>query len=75
MRPRFESELERILQSPAFEKAKRSQRLIAYLVEAALSDPPAAVKEYTLAVEVFDRPRELRPECGCDCPRRGGTAA
>ncbi len=52
---------ERILASRIFEKARRSQRLLRYLVDAALADPPRAVKEYTLAVDVFDRDASYDP--------------
>lgn len=48
-------QLQRILQSRTFRKAQRSRRLLRYLTEAALCDPPLLVKEYTLALEVFDR--------------------
>ena len=50
------SELQRILRSSAFQKAKRSQRFLSYLVEAAITDPPVAVNEYAVALDVFDRP-------------------
>jgi TolB-like protein/Flp pilus assembly protein TadD len=49
------SELQRILRSRAFEKASRSQSLLSYLVESAIAHPPVAVKEYTLAIDVFGR--------------------
>ena len=48
-------QLDRILRSRVFEKAQRSQRLLRYLVEATLREPPLVVKEYTLAIDVFDR--------------------
>ena len=47
--------LERVLASRVFERAQRSQRFLRYLVEAAAAEPPIAVKEYTIAVDVFDR--------------------
>ena len=50
-----EQQLERVLQSRIFERAQRSQRFLRYLVDAALSEPPVSVKEYTVAVDVFDR--------------------
>ncbi len=50
-----ELQLERVLQSRIFERAQRSQRFLRYLVDAALSEPPVSVKEYTVAVDVFDR--------------------
>jgi TolB-like protein len=54
-------ELERILGSSTFSKAQRSQRFLRYLVEAALSANPTAVKEYTVAIDVFDRGVEYDP--------------
>jgi TolB-like protein/Tfp pilus assembly protein PilF len=54
-------ELSCVLQSPVFEKAQRSQRFLRYLVEAALADPPVAVKEYTVAIDVFDRGTHYDP--------------
>ena len=53
--------LERVLASPVFERAQRSQRFLRYLVEAALAEPPIAVKEYTVAVDVFDRGTDYDP--------------
>lgn len=52
---------ERITASEVFAKAKRSQRLLRYLVDAAVAEPPRAVKEYTLATEVFDRDASYDP--------------
>ena len=52
---------ERIVTSPVFAKAKRSQRLLRYLVDAALADPPQVAKEYTIATEVFDRDANYDP--------------
>ena len=49
------SELQRILQSHAFERAGRSQSLLQYLVESSIANPPVAVKEYTIAIDVFGR--------------------
>ena len=52
---------ERIVSSRIFAKAKRSQRLLRYLVDAALADPPQMAKEYTIATEVFDRDASYDP--------------
>ncbi len=52
---------ERVLTSRVFAKAKRSQRLLRYLVDAALTDPTQAVKEYTIATEIFDRDASYDP--------------
>ncbi len=50
------AELERILRSSVFQKAKRSQRFLSYLVEAALATPAVCINEYAVALDVFDRP-------------------
>lgn len=52
---------ERIVRSQIFTKAKRSQTLLRYLVDATLADPPQVVKEYTIATEVFDRDNSYDP--------------
>ena len=52
---------DRIVTSQVFAKAKRSQRLLRYLVDAALAEPPLVVKEYTIATEVFDRDSSYDP--------------
>lgn len=57
----LQQELLRILHSRIFERAHRSQRFLRYLVEAALADPPIDVKEYTVAIEVFDRDAGYNP--------------
>jgi TolB-like protein/Tfp pilus assembly protein PilF len=54
-------QLERILRSRSFQKAQRSQRLLRYLVQAGTTVPPTSVKEYTLALEVFDRDPSYDP--------------
>jgi TolB-like protein/tetratricopeptide (TPR) repeat protein len=54
-------QLSRMLQSRVFERAQRSQRFLCYLVDARLADPPVAVKEYTVAIDVFDRDSAYYP--------------
>lgn len=54
-------QVERILASRVFASAMRSRRLLRYLAEAALDDPPRAAKEYVLATEVFDRGASYDP--------------
>src|ERR1700679_2745442 len=54
-------QLSRLLQSRVFERAQRSQRFLCYLVDARLADPPVAVKEYTVAIDVFDRDSAYDP--------------
>src|SRR5580698_8151467 len=54
-------QLSRMLQSRVFERAQRSQRFLCYLVDARLADSPVAVKEYTVAIDVFDRDSAYDP--------------
>lgn len=50
-----------ILASPAFARAGRMQRLISFLVGEALDGRSDRLKEYTIAVEVFDKPIDFNP--------------
>ena len=54
-------EVMRVLQSRVFERAQRSQRFLRYLVEGALADPPVVIKEYAIAIDVFDRNTSYNP--------------
>lgn len=47
--------LERVLSSPAFRGSKRSHRFLSYIVDQLLAGNASAIKERTLATEVFDR--------------------
>jgi TolB-like protein len=49
------AQVDRILRSRIFERAQRSQRFLRFVVDAALQEPPQAVKEYRVAIDVFDR--------------------
>ena len=53
--------LDRIFASPPFASAARSQRFLRYVVERSLGDEEDALKEYTIAVEVFDRDTSYDP--------------
>ena len=53
--------LERVLGSRVFARAERSRRFLRYLVDAALAQPPVPVKEYTVAIDVFDRDASYDP--------------
>ncbi len=55
------SELERIAASRSFRKAERCLRLLRYVIEAALQGRAGELKEYTLAVNVFERPESFDP--------------
>lgn len=57
----IQQQLSRILRSRVFERAQRSQRLLRYVVDAALAEPPIVVKEYTIAMDVFDREASYDP--------------
>ena len=49
----IEEELGRILASKVFASAQRSREFLRYVVERSLMDPPPAVKEFSIAVDVF----------------------
>jgi TolB-like protein len=54
--------VERVIASAAFRNSEAQARLLRYTVEAALSQPPpAALKEYTVAVEALGRPASFDP--------------
>jgi TolB-like protein/Flp pilus assembly protein TadD len=54
--------LERVIASAAFRNSEAQAKLLRYTVEAALSQPPpAALKEYTVAVEALGRPASFDP--------------
>ncbi len=55
------AELERILESPHFTAADRSKRFLGFLVGETLAGRTNRLKEYTLAVEVFDRAESFDP--------------
>ena len=48
-------ELERVLGSPPFAHAHRSQRFLRYVVEVTLNDRAEFLKEFAIAVDVFGR--------------------
>lgn len=56
------AELARVLDSATFHKATRLKRLLAYLVEQELAGQADRLKEYTVAVEAFDRPASFDPK-------------
>ena len=53
--------LEHVLGSRIFARADRSRRFLSYLMESAFAQPPIAVKEYTIALDVFDRDNTYDP--------------
>ena len=55
------SELERIAASRSFRKAERCLRLLRYVSQSALQGRGRELKEYTLGVNVFERPESFDP--------------
>ena len=55
------AELERISQSNSFRKAERCLRLLRYIVQTSLDGRSHELKEYTLGVNVFERPQTYDP--------------
>jgi tetratricopeptide (TPR) repeat protein len=53
--PEAMAQVEAILSSPRFAAAPRLSRLLRYIVEKSLANNPAALKEYQVGVDVFDR--------------------
>ena len=56
------NQLGRILASPEFLKSERLRRFLTYIVEEKLVGRANDLKEYTLAVTVFDRPDSYDPD-------------
>ncbi|HEY1343118.1 MAG TPA: tetratricopeptide repeat protein [Bryobacteraceae bacterium] len=56
------AELDRILASPVFAKSPRMSRFLRYVVEQTIEGKSDRIKEYTIAVEVFDKGREFDPQ-------------
>ncbi|MGA2132006.1 MAG: hypothetical protein ABSH50_06930 [Bryobacteraceae bacterium] len=56
------AQLERILLSSGFADSPRLCRLLRYLVEQKLAGKAAAIKEYSVGLEVFDRPPSFDPK-------------
>lgn len=55
-------ELARVLASPAFQRAPRLRRFLAYCVEGVLAGEGERLKEYALGVDVFDRGAGFDPK-------------
>lgn len=54
-------QLHRIVESPVFSQAGRLRRFLEYVVECTLRGDQHQLKEYTIAMSVFDRPAEFDP--------------
>ncbi len=55
------AELESILSAPAFARSPRLGRLLTYLCSKTLAGEANQIKEYTIAVDVLDRPASFDP--------------
>jgi len=53
--------LDQALSSPLFRKAERQSRFLRFVVDAALQSPPATIKEFDIAVAVYDRRADYDP--------------
>src|SRR5579872_2791461 len=49
------AELQRVLASAPFANSQRSQRFLSYVVEATLKNVDESLKEFAIAVDVFER--------------------
>jgi adenylate cyclase len=47
--------LDQALNSPLFRNAERQSRFLRFVVDAALQSPPATIKEFDIAIAVYDR--------------------
>jgi TolB-like protein/Tfp pilus assembly protein PilF len=59
--PEIEEELDRVLSSKVFAAAQRSQAFLRYVVERSLTDAPAQLKEFSIAMDVFARGDDYDP--------------
>jgi hypothetical protein len=57
-----QNELAAILASRTFARSERHRRFLSYIVEKALNSQATDVKEYSIAIEVFDRPSSYDPQ-------------
>jgi class 3 adenylate cyclase len=55
------SHLMRVLDTPAFRRAPRMQRFLTFLIDELLAGRAEQLKEYTIAVGVFDKPVDFDP--------------
>lgn len=53
--------LDQALNSPLFRNAERQSRFLRFVVDAALQSPPATIKEFDIAVAVYDRRTDYDP--------------
>src|ERR1700761_4791643 len=60
--PEIRAQADRILNSKAFVRSARIQRLLTYLVESVLTEQGQRLKESTIGIDVFDRPPDYDPK-------------
>jgi len=53
--------LDQALSSPLFRKAERQARFLRFVVDAALQSPPATIKEFDIALAVYNRRADYDP--------------
>ena len=56
------AQLDRILQSPVFAQSDRSQKFLRFIVAETLSGRAGGLKEYTIALDVFERDDSFDPQ-------------
>src|SRR5215467_1200632 len=59
--PAIRGELNRVLASPHFSNAPRMSRFLRFVVEETLAGDPERIKEYSIALEVFDKNEDYDP--------------
>src|SRR5690242_18038399 len=59
---RVREELERILASPVFANSPRMRRFLKFVVEQTLEGKGGQIKEYVVALEVFEKPGDYDPK-------------
>src|SRR5689334_15618164 len=57
----IEHQLERILASPVFAKSDRMSRFLRFIVDRTVAGQSGELKEYTIALEVFDKDGSFDP--------------
>lgn len=55
-------QIERVLASPGFARSPRMTAMLRYIVERTLNGEAAYLKEYTIALEVFEREEDFDPQ-------------
>ena len=58
----IEAQLNRLLAGQTFARASRHQRFLRYVVELSAQGRSEELKEFTIAVEVFDQPQSYDPQ-------------